>query len=219
MHYHLEIIMPPTKNIDETIKKIMEPFSEHNEENWHCFYDWYVVGGRWAGTKLLAAYDEDKLNSFYKRLNEEKITVSGFCAGKQEISPADQIPFVDKLWKEYFPETSEDSCPIFKHSNNPYDTDDIICHDICIVEEIPKELAASRVIIAGPDYKEEKIEANYMISDMEYNGVNFTRVDWDQKVVSAIEKANEEFKTYNEEWIGKITPKKNWLCITVDYHS
>ena len=216
MHYHLEIIMPPTKDIGKALESVMEPFSEHNEENTETFWDWYVVGGRWAGTKETCGYAQEKIDAFYKVLNEKKITVSGIQCGKHKLEPESQIPIVDKLWNDFFPTEKGEiiACPMFSHSNNQYDGNDLISCDICLVEEIPESLTASRVIIAGSEYK-----AKFMISDDMWNGVNFVKTRWDGKVLSTLEMAKEKFRNYTEEYREKNTPKPNWICITIDYHS
>ena len=148
------------------------------------------------------------------------MTVSGLQFGEQELSPADQIPMVDALWNEFFPSRTGEivPCPIFKHSNDQYDSDDLHSCDISLVEHIPEDLTAAHVIIAGPDYEGKKMHATYMISQDAWNGVSHMPVDWDGKVLSAIEKAKEHFKHYREEWKETHIPQKDWLCVTVDYH-
>jgi hypothetical protein len=215
MHYHLEIIMPHTNDIEEQIKKILEPYYEGNEDpdkSHHAFWDFWTIGGRFSGSKLMAQFDEDKLQAFYDELNKHKITVSSIQCGKQEISPASQIPLVDKLWQKYFPET-DNMCPIFKHSNDQYDSNDLICGDIITVENIPERLTASRVIISDGE------KASFMIERDYWNGVTWNDTSWNGKVLSAIKLANEEFKHYNERAQERYIPKDNWLVVTVDYHS
>src|SRR5262245_27782076 len=109
MHYHLEVILPPVDNVEQAIGQILEPFDENGKDedghrNSHAFWDWYVVGGRWAGAKLQAMLDPKKLEEFNAELTKRKVTVSGIQAGKQELSPASQIPMVDALWNEFFPD-------------------------------------------------------------------------------------------------------------------
>lgn len=225
MHHHLEVIMPPSKDIGNDLAKIMNQFSENKENQKEIdgneFWDFYVIGGRWAGTKEMCGYDEDKLKFFYQRIRDERITVSGFQVGKQEISPAEQIPTVDAIWNEIFPTENGEitKCPVFAHSNNQYDSDDFISCDICRFDEIPEKLECSRVIFAGPDYKGEGIQPTFMICDEVWNGVNHMKTNWDGKIKSAIKLFTEKMNHYREEYKEKINPKPNWICITVDYHS
>jgi hypothetical protein len=225
MHHHCEIIMPPSANIQETIDAIMKPFSENDTDDeghsGHAFWDWFVIGGRWAGTKETCRYDAGKMEEFYKRLAAERVTVSGFQCGKQQLEPASQIPIVDGIWNEFFPtETGEITpCPVFAHSNNQYDSNDLLSCDICRVDEISESLTAGRVIIAGPNYDDSRIEAHFMLCDDQWNGVNHMKVDWDGKVLSALTQFTEKASHYREEYAAKITPKPEWICVTVDYHS
>lgn len=223
MHYHCEVIMPKSKNIEKDLETIMEPFREENdsEDALPAFWDFYVVGGRWAGTKETCAYDAEKLEQFYIELKKREITVSGFRAGKETLQPSSQIPMVDKLWCEFFPtETGEIvACPLFSHSNNQYDSSDFISCDVCLVEEIPENLACSRVIIAGPSYDDKSIEAHFMLCDSLWNGVNHMDAKWDGNIHTALQLFSDYIKRYRKEYAEKITPQNDWLCITVDYHS
>ncbi len=49
MHYHLEIILPPTEDIEKAIAEILQQFDENEEENTNSFWDWYQIGGRYTG--------------------------------------------------------------------------------------------------------------------------------------------------------------------------
>jgi hypothetical protein len=229
MHYHCEVIMPKTKDIQGDLESILAPFQENMGEDedveWiserYSFWDFWVIGGRWAGTKETCIYDKDKIDAFYAELEKRNVTVSEVQCGKSELSPASQIPMVDELWCAFFPtETGEIvPCPIFAHSNNQYDSDTCIACDICCLEELPKTLTCSRVIIAGPDFDGNKVEAKYMLCDDMWNGVNFVPVTWDGKITTALEMFKEHLSTYAEKYKQKYTPKPDWLCITIDYHS
>lgn len=221
MHYHLEVIMPPTSDISSALEEILKPFEENNEESRNQFWDGYVIGGRWAGEKESCRYDAEKLEKFYIKCQEANVTVSGVQCGKPDLSPASQIPMVDKMWNELFP--TEDgtivACPIFSHSNDQYDSNDLLACDVCLVEEIPENLTASRVIVASANYDESRLEAKFMTSDSIWNGVNHEDTTWDGKVKSVLVMYNKRLEMYKEEYVEKHTPKPNWICVTVDYHS
>lgn len=236
-HYHLEIIMPPTDDIEGAIKSILAPFDENGKDedgdnNKHAFWDFYVIGGRWAGDKEKQKLDPEKLKAFYTWCDEEKITVSGLTCGKQELSPATQIPKVDAKWNELFPATdgSQPHCPLFKHSNNQYakGTDGALNGDITLLKD-SLDTVCARVIIAGPSYNHEErdadnpytgpYEANYMISDDVWNGVTWITVDWDKTVKSAVAKYKDKIESYKDTYREMFTPKDDWLCVTVDYHN
>lgn len=228
MHHHCEIVMPPTDDIEGAVRDIMKPFSENDEENYDAFWDFYVIGGRFAGSKQLAVYDKEKLDAFYQWLRDEKVTVSGFQCGKPQLSPPGQRIKVDDKWNEMFtPEGSEyTACPLFCHSNDQYGRDGIgtISGDIQKLADI-SEVECSRVIIAGPSWNSETkehngpIEATFMLCDTQWNGVNHMPVDWDGKVSSAISQFTKKLKHYRDKYREVVTPKDNWLVVTVDYHS
>lgn len=224
MHYICEIILPPTENVEESIKTILEPFSEHNEDAHHSFWDWWVIGGRYAGEKFLSSLDKARLDAFYQWCEDEKVTVSGLTCGKQEISPSSQIPKVDAKWNELFPENNGRACPLFSHSNNQYDSKDTI-EDICTVGSLPKAFSAERLIIAAPSYETEtkertgEPEAVFMISQDFWNGVTHVKSNWNGNVLKGLKMAEKKFKNYADSYRKICTPQKDWLSVTVDYHS
>lgn len=205
MHYHIEVVLPPTDNIEKAIKRIFEPFCEHtndgeyNEGGW---WDWYVIGGRFTGNKLMARYDEAKLDEFYKWLKDEKVTVSGMQAGKQSLEPADQIPKIDAKWNEMFPHDPPLPCPIFSHSSDQYSSSSLLPGDIQRVDEVAGNVRCSRFIVA---------DAKGNVTTMfEHNGWNrekgsFDKTDFDGTVGNGLAIANP-------------TPGPDWLVVTVDAH-
>jgi len=227
MHYHCEIIMPPTDDVEGAIAKIMKPWDENDRESEDSrgsgFWDWYSIGGRWAGEKTLAKYRGEKLDAFYAWLKAEKVTVSGIQFGKQELSPADQIPKVDAKWNEMFPSPVFEHCPIFQHSHKPFGKgmESSIAGDVCRLSDIHENLTASRVIVAGPhwDKKRDDIEPKFMLCHSEWNGCNYMKVDWDGKVLSALKQYEKDIASYKEDYAERLRPQPDWLVVTVDYHS
>jgi len=139
MHYHAEIIMPPTNDVDGDVAKFMADFDENKEDAGTTFWDWYRLGGRYSGAKAKALCDPDKLKAFYAELKETKTTVSGLLFGKQELSPPDQAAQVDAMWLRYFPDSPIRKAPMFKHAG-----ENVLPLDICKVSEIPQRLSAHR---------------------------------------------------------------------------
>lgn len=213
MNYHCEIIMPPTSDVAAAIEKIMAPFSEHadDEDSLPGFWDWYEIGGRWGGEKMKLRLGKDKIDAFWSEIQARGFTVSGLQAGKPTLSPASQIPAVDALWREHFPGTT-DACPLFDHCP------DVVDGDVCILADLPEGLAASRVIIAGPDF-EGGISAQFMAQEDFWNGVNHIKSQWDEKVATALSDYTEKLKRYKQEYAEKAAPQPDWLVVTVDYHS
>lgn len=224
MHAHLEIIMPPTDDVEAAVAQIMKPFNEQGEDedgesNRHGFFDWYVIGGRWAGGKLDCMLDEKQKEAFFAELTKRKVTVSGVQCGKQQLEPESQKEMVDALWNEMFPDAPVKVCPYFQHFNDQYQNSKGF-PDIMSLKDTPKNLEAERVIIAGPSWKEDgSLEAAYMTQESTWNGVNFVQAAWDGKLESALEAFKNRLDNYTPEYAAKHTPTDDWLVVTVDYHS
>jgi hypothetical protein len=210
MHYHAEIIMPPTEDVIGAVEKIMSPFSENDEEARHAFWDWYVIGGRYSGRKLEARIPQERMDAFYAELKKRGVTVSGVQFGKQELAPSSQIPEVDAIWRDMCPGAGQVR-PMFKHSG------DSMKMDICRVEELPPELKAYRVIVACEQY--DGVGAEYMIEKSFWNGVTYHDTSWDGLVRTALQMHAKHMKSYRAEWAEPRAVKPDWLCVTVDYHS
>ena len=221
MHEVLEIVMPQVENIEESVAQIMAPFSDHLEDDEYCghsFWDFYIIGGRWAGHKLTAGLDKDKLDSFYADLKDKEVTVSGLQCGKQEIAPASQIPMVDKIWSSCFPEYTGRACPLFNHANNQYEND-CLYGDVLRIKDVPDGVSCSRFIVANYDYKDEKLEAKTMLSTDIWNGVNHEKTDWNGMLRTALDKHISGLRHYKQEYKDKNTPTDDWIVVTVDYHT
>ena len=207
MHYHLEIIMPPTDKIDEKIEEILEPFKEGT--NNYGFWDWWQLGGRWNNIKLTHGLN---LKEFYEELSKQKITVSSVVFGKEGLRPESQIELVDKIWQEFFPDHPSKVCPLFDH----YKSDGC---EVTLLKNTPLDLKCERVIIAAKCTFDEKIEAKFMIAKSIWNGTNSMPVNWKGTLEHAIEMHNEHINGYKPEYIEEVTPASDWLCVTVDYHN
>lgn len=226
MHFHCEIVIPPTVDIEAAVAAVMKPFDESERDgegaSGHPFWDFWVIGGRFAGHKLMARYDQAKLDEFHEWMQAEKITVSGLQCGKQRLQPESQIAKVDAKWNEMFPSATPVPCPIFAHSNDQYGKglSSTLPADVVRLSDVPERLACCRAIIAKLPYKDgEPIEAGFMLCEDQWNGCNHMKVDWDGKLSTAVEKYRASLANYAPEYAEKNLPQPNWLVVTVDYHS
>jgi hypothetical protein len=212
MHYHLEIVMPPTDDVSARVAGILTPFcecgtDENGEANTHTFWDWYEIGGRWSGEKVLSAVDPDQLKEFWARLIDMKFTVSAVVCGKEELSPPSQISAVDALWCSMFPHSPVKVCPLFHHFGKA------ITLDTCRLDQVNVGLSAERVIIA------DQSRAKHMFQTSVWNGVCSVDSTWNGNVCEAVASYREKLKEYSKPWRVEHTPMDNWLAVTVDYHS
>ncbi len=216
MHYHLEIIMPPTDDVNAQVANIMSQFDENYKEeedrNLHPFWDWFVIGGRWSGVKGKMLLDQDKLKKFYDLL-------SAFTSGKQTLDPKEQIPIVDALWNECFPDAKVKRCPFFSHYNDQY-AHEGQKEDISLLGETPGFLTCERIIFASPKYQDENnFEAHEMYQEKAWNGCNYEKTVWDGTLTNALVLYHKSLGVAQERGVTKYTPKADWLIVTVDYHS
>jgi hypothetical protein len=202
-------MIPPTpeNKIEEAVSKVMEGFDENHNFR-YGFFDYWNIGGRFSGAKLQAKLDPHKLASFHEELNRKKVTVSSITLGKQSLSPESQIPFVDALWRDYFPGTT-DQCPIFSHFK------DAKSLDICRLDAYPENHEATRMIFA--DYsKDGTLTPVFMLEIDSWNGVNLVDTTWDGRLHTALSRLAEYFKRTDRD---APALSSDWLSITVDYHS
>lgn len=232
MHYHCEILVPPGTDIRQAVVAAMEPFNENQEkhedddtDNPCAFWDWYIIGGRWAGDKLIAGLDKDKIDQFYRWLQEEGVTVSALTAGKQEIQPASQIPKVDAKWNELFPSDTPTACPLFSHANNQYDSTSLISGDIMRLGDVPASLTCERVIILGPAWSRSEddwtgpLKPVFMLSKTWWNGLNHQDANWDGTLKQAVDIYTKQLEHYADRYRDTYLTDPDWLSVTVDYHS
>ena len=230
MHEHLELVMPPqVADINEAVSSVMRPFEEGGDDQYTgAFYDWFVLGGRFAGNKLIQSLGDERVEEFRQWLIDEEITVSSIQFGKQEIRPESQIPRIDAKWNQMFP--SKDgaivACPLFKHANDQYGkgTDGMIDGDVSRLDE-SCSVKCERVIFAAQAWQSESrswtggMEAQFMLCSAVFNGKNVMPIKWDGTIGHALSQFNESLKNKTDEARQAITPQGDWICVTVDYHS
>jgi len=206
MHKSLVVLMPKVENVEETLKQVLNPFDESNEEGRHPFFDWYVIGGRFSGELLTSGLD---LKPFYEELQDNKIKVNGFVSGKEEIIP-EHIKLCDEIWQKHFPDHKCKKCPLFKHGsvdqykhNNKYP-------DVFDFKDIDEGLTSYMVLFADKGYN-GLIEAKFMLSIDHWNGCNIEKTDWNGNIKEAVERFKKD-SGYTENYFD------NCIGVVVDVH-
>lgn len=222
MHYHLEIIMPPTDDVPAAVAQIMKPFDENPPEvtseddedrpNRHAFWDYWQIGGRWTGRKMMFQLGEAKIREFREFLGDNKVTISGLQWGKPTLMPATQIPYVDRLWREAFPDAPTKVCPLFDHYKDNVG-------DVLPLGKTLASLPCGHVIVAALDYQGKQLEAVFMVRDSIWNGVTHQDTTWDRTLGGALDAHVSRLSRMNPEYAAKVTPTDDWLVVTIDYHS
>lgn len=208
-HGIAEVVIPPTKNVEESISQIM---ASANHEKWH---DHWTIGGGYFGHKILSTIDEKALRNFQQELINRKFTVSILSAGKQRLMPESQESAADALWQEWFPGKGS-QCLLFTHAK----TAGGHTEDICRVSEIPGNLQCDYLLLAHPPSRKSNPQAcrvSRMLATKLWNGVSSQKTAFNGNVKLGLSKLVEDFAEYlgQPNFGDKI---KSWLVVTVDYH-
>lgn len=136
MHFHCEVYAPEVPaDIETYVAEAMAPYSQvdwdYEEEDCEeaerdCFWDWYVIGGRWSGQHSLSMLNEEKLENFYGLMKSLKDEQS-----------------IDLLFDLYFPEYGY-PCPF---TRNAYDG--LYEDDIWPLEQIPGNYKCYTLVVPG----------------------------------------------------------------------
>jgi hypothetical protein len=214
-HYVAEVVIPPDVEIKAAIEQVMDYFREEDDDGNKGDADWWdfwIIGGRFAGHKWECQLDQSKIGDFYQVLKDRKVTVSGVTCGKQSLEPASQIPMVDALWREWFPGMG-DKCLLFSHSWDQYGKEGIHPADVCKVSEVHESVTAARVILADYGYSDKTIlRASHMLVAEFWNGCDWQKTDFDGNVRRGIERMRVNHR-------GERQDIDDWRVVTVDYHN
>ena len=204
MHYHLELIMPPSPliQIQERVRELMFPLSQavaHSEGTTAYLYDWYQIGGRFAGAKMLGRLDPERLHKFRQELYGEAFTNDArpVVIGQTGLWRTQDLPKVDALWRKWFPEEEIDACPLFDH----YPAGD---QDICRVDQIPDTLTADAVLVGN----EDKVVFQLITEIWDSTKQEFQDTGFDGSVLNALRQCR----------ACGVEPSQNWLAVTLDCH-
>ncbi len=204
MHNHVELIMPPSPvvEIQERVRELLYPLSQSAAEmagTTGRLYDWYQIGGRFAGTKMSLRLDPERLHKFRQELYGEAFTndTRPVLLGQQRFWGTPDLPTVDALWRKWFPEEEAGACPLFDH----YPTGD---QDICRVDRIPDNLTAHAVVVGN----EDKVVFQLHTEIWDSTRSEFQDTDFDGSVLNALRQGR----------ACGVEPSKNWLAVTLDCH-
>lgn len=209
MHEHLEIILPPPHDwqasgaVKKDVEDIMKSFQRDEDDG--GWWDYFMIGGRWAGQHVLSRIEPAVIQSFRERLAAEKITVSGVQFGKPDLSPASQIPRVDSLWRKMVP-GGGDQCVLFGHAAPE--------GDVCTVGKLGPHLNCDRLILCTRSSSGMPKPHRMAVASF-WNGIEHQETDFNGNVAAFIEaQSARDASAYPEPL--QIGPE--WIAVTVDYH-
>ncbi len=216
MHFHLEIIMPPTDKIEEEISHILAPFDEGNEESRNAFWDWYQIGGRWTGTKdgFDPASDENNVERC-ELCNGTGFRTDNVGETARAAEPTYTCNSCGK-WQEGGTWTHSEF-GAGKHLKWPTQWAQYK-GDIMLLRDVKPDQKAFRVIIAGQNHAGTGMEAVFMAAKDNWNGVSFDESKWDGSLADAIAKHKARAAHYTPAYAEKVTPTDEWIAVSIDYH-
>ena len=212
---------PVTKeDLGEPLAQILDPFQE-GQQWYQGFWDWWQIGGRYSGSKIAKSLYQEARDAFFKELTRRNVTVSGVQFGEQTLKPESQRPMVDALWREAFPDTPFEACPLFDHSPAPGPGDVMRYGEVLQMGDF----ALEHLIVAGPHgwhdmYEEEgRLEAVFMLRGIVWNGLNYEDTAWDRTFRGGMALREAASAYSSEAYRERHTPQEDWLVVTIDYHS
>ena len=247
MHELVEVVIPPVVGelgdekewyptvegaLEDTLKKLctsVKPKKRHPG----AFWDWYVIGGRFAGSKLrkkvILDVGQEAFDRMWDKLDERGPMCSGVVAGKQSIVKPEDQEFADNLWREL--SGRDEPNPYFEHSNNQYAPGlaGTLPMDICRLSEVPENHTCRRVVFATQRQKyvedrepggrfvaQDRIKPFFMLSAEIWNGFTFEETAWDKTFKSALELYRKQGECINQEFCPQA--RDDWWVISVDAH-
>ena len=226
MHEHLEMFLPPqaSENIEVWITNLLTPFAVHYKDeqygdpNPYAFYDYYRIGGGYAGRHLLQRIDPDG-----SRTREIWADYRALFDNQKHRDLDDEAVELRhrNLWRNHFPDGGP-ICPLFQ-SNVKVES------DICLVGELAPGLTAARMFVAQnrngdtagelPEHLNMHSVCFYMLCVEVWNGANLQRTDWNGLVSDGIERQQAHVRQhYRQEFYQDYAINDDWLVATIDYH-
>ncbi len=200
MHFHVELIMPPTPliEVDKRVGRVLSPL-QRMPGKYDWLYAWYRIGGRFAGDKLYLRLDPERLRQFRQELYSDAFTKgTDFEQIGLGLWSVDDIPKVDALWRKWFPEDE-----VGKYPGSPdYPAGD---QDICRVDQIPDKLTAYAVVVAN----EDKVIFLRRADIYDSTKHEFQDTGFDGSVLTALRECRAE----------GFEPPPDWLVVTLDCHN
>lgn len=216
MHEHLEIIMPPRdlEDIQDAVQQVMDRYcttedDSESEYRFWAFWDFYLLGGRYSGRKLTNTLDQERIEAFFKALQDADIQVHVVVAGKQSVTTPEQWAQVNAIWNERFPDSGFDECPYFENAGP------VLMGDVMELGKIRVDKVECNMMIVA----DEEGAVVFRAQDSVFNGTNHETTTWNGTIQNGLELMAEMLEHYTPEYRYRVTPKDDWLVVTVDFHS
>jgi len=223
MHYNMIAVIRTSSSeslraateadLGKVISTAMAPYNEERSER--GFWDWYVIGGRYAGSVLRSRLGHERLKVFDDALASRKVMVKAVRCGKEELADAQTEEVVDAIWRYMFPDSGLATCPLFKHgSPSQYDKRGELPYDVCTVADVPQSHSVHTIALVTVNHADTTYIDSLLHSEI-WNGATFQKTTWDGTFGAALSHFNERLARYREP--ESVNP--NDVVVTLDYHS
>ena len=213
MIHHLEMVMPPSGSLVHDIATTLAPYNEDNEHaTGHRLLEHWRIGGRFSGDKLLAQLGHHRVSAFYDILNQHGVKVHGVSAGKQRLL-AQHVELVDSLWREHFPDSGIDACPLFDQSNHVHSWgshDWRLPGDVMTMRECPPDFTADDVLVAYGRKAAFGVSLSNEPGGTLWDAGLWAADPWDGTIGHAL-------ALYSH--IGQLPIESDWLAVTLNCNS
>ena len=217
---HLEVVIPPTDDVETAVADAMATFHVTNDRCTDRFWESYVIGGRWSSVKLESMLEASRFQSFMDDLDRYPVEADVSPGELPKIVRPRDRRKVDRVWRKWFPTLSVDVCPYFQHFQARY-SGRAVWPNVVKVGELGPVLRASRTLIVVPTSIGDLNATGPVVFALFIAGVTGGRdAPWDGDVNRAIREHGEMCRA--SDGAGKfdlVAPVDDWLVVTVDYSS
>lgn len=242
---HCEVVIPPMPGseitspdaatwgdlyVDSVIGKVMRRFFKKGtpRDDLDAFHESHIIGGNFAGTKLLSKCDPNRLQAFrYWLYTGESLAAELTLFGTLQIrdDPASQLK-VDEKWNEMFPSGQFVPCPLFPHGRpDPFAAlrpgggmKSTLPGDVMRLAEVPARLTCDRAIVVAPSRNKEtghqELDAVFMVPSM---SSRFLGTLWNGTLLGAVD-LHRLLSQDQAATSAPCLPTADWLAVTVEYY-
>ena len=168
MHYHAEVYLKKLNG-----KPLMDAVGAHMNRGVKSKvgWDWFVIGGRWSGEKLLAKLDKDRLKAFWVEFKKR-----GYGWPSAEHSDEERRRDSQALFMEFFPDFKGE-IPVWRDQYKREGGEG----DVAKVEDLPETLSCHTLILPGKRRAE-------VLQIEEWNGKDFVKTAFKGDVVAELKR-------------------------------
>lgn len=166
MHYHAEVYLKKLNGrpIFDVVSGLMNR-GVKAKVGW----DWFVVGGRWSGDKILGKLDPEKVKAFFIEFEKR-----GYNWTSSQHSDEERRRDSSNLFMEFFPDFKGE-IPVWRDQYRHEGGEG----DVCKVADLPETFSCHTLIFPGKHRAE-------VLQTEEWNGEKFVKTPFKGDVVAEL---------------------------------